>query len=271
MPTPPAQPPQGGPPKTGSEGGARSRPNRGKRMSQPQQSAVRNRLLAALPADDFAALAPNLWPVELEFRQVLFEPGQMIQAAHFPQDGMVSMLAPLEDGHLQEVGIVGREGLVGLPALLGADRTSIEALVQMQGAAWRIDATELRAAFERSAPLRALLLRYAQAFHAQVAQTAACNGRHPVDTRLARWLLMAHDRAGDDEFPMTHEFASLMLGTGRPGLSVAAAVLQRAGVIRYVHGRMSVLDRAGLEAASCECYGTVREQFEYLLGVPAGE
>ena len=240
-------------------------------MSPIEQAAVRNRLLAALPPDDFAALAPALRPVELEFKQVLIEPGQPIRAVHFPQAGMVSMLAPLEDGHLQEVGIVGREGLVGLPVVLGADRTSIEALVQMQGAAWRVGAAELRAAFERGAALRSLLLRYAQAFHAQVAQTAACNGRHPIHARLARWLLEMHDRAEADEFAVTHEFASLMLGTGRPGISVAAAVLQKAGIIRYTHGRMAVLDRAGLEAASCECYGTVREQFEYLLGVPAGE
>ena len=240
-------------------------------MSQIERSAVRNRLLAALTPDDFAALAPALRPVELDLRQTLYEPGRTIRAVHFPEAGMVSMLAPLEDGHLQEVGIVGREGLVGLPVVLGADRTSIEALVQMEGAAWRVDAAELRAAFERGAALRSLLLRYAQAFHAQVAQTAACNGRHPVDARLARWLLVMHDRAEADEFPMTHEFASLMLGTGRPGVSVAAAVLQRAGIVRYTHGRMAVLDRAGLEAASCECYGTVREQFEYLLGIPAGE
>ena len=240
-------------------------------MSQPQQSAVRNRLLAALPPDDFAALVPTLRPVELDLRQTLYEPGQTIRVVHFPERGMVSMLAPLEDGHLQEVGIVGREGLVGLPVVLGADRTSTKAMVQIEGAAWCILAAELRAAFERGAALRSLLLRYAQAFHAQVAQTAACNGRHAIDRRLARWLLVMHDRAEDDEFPMTHEFASLMLGTGRPGISVAAAVLQKAGAIRYTHGRMAVLDRAGLEAASCECYGTVREQFEYLLGVPAGE
>ena len=240
-------------------------------MSRIEQSAVRNRLLAALPPDDFVALAPALQPVELPFKQVLYEPGQPIQAVHFPQGGMVSMLAPLEDGHLQEVGIIGREGLVGLPVVLGADRTSIEALVQMQGSALRIGAAELQAAFERGTALRSLLLRYAQAFHAQVAQTAACNGRHAIDRRLARWLLVMHDRAEDDEFVMTYEFASLMLGTGRPGVSVAAAVLQKAGAIGYTHGRMAVLDRAGLEAASCECYGTVREQFEYLLGVPAGE
>jgi CRP-like cAMP-binding protein len=240
-------------------------------MSRIEQSTVRNRLLAALPPGDFAALAPALRPVELELKQVLYEPGQTIRAAYFVEGGMVSMLAPLEDGHVQEVGIVGREGLVGLPVVLGADRTSIEALVQMEGAAWRLGAAELRAAFERGAPLRSLLLRYAQAFHAQVAQTAACNGRHAIDRRLARWLLVMHDRAEDDEFPMTHEFASLMLGTGRPGVSVAAAVLQKAGVVSYTHGHMAVLDRAGLEAASCECYGTVREQFEYLLGIPAGE
>jgi CRP-like cAMP-binding protein len=240
-------------------------------MSPIEQSAVRNRLLAALPPDAFAELAPALDPVELAFGQTLHEPGQAIRAVHFPEGGMVSMIAPLEDGHSVEVGIVGREGLVGLPVLLGADRTSTEAMVQMEGAALHIGAAELRAAFERSATLRSLLLRYAQAFHAQVAQTAACNGRHPVHARLARWLLMAHDRAGADEFPATHEFLSMMLGTGRPGVSVAAAVLQKAGAIGYTHGRMRVLDRAGLEAASCECYGTVREQFEYLLGVPAGE
>ena len=240
-------------------------------MSQIERSAVRNRLLAALPPDDFVALAPALRPVELEFKQVLIEPVQPIRAVHFLQGGMVSLLAPLEDGHVQEVGIIGREGLVGLPVVLGADRTSTEAMVQMEGAAWRIGAAELRAALERSATLRSLLLRYAQAFHAQVAQTAACNGRHAIDRRLARWLLEMHDRAEDDEFAVTHEFAALMLGTGRPGISVAAAVLQKAGAIRYTHGRMTVLDRAGLEAASCECYGVVREQFEGLLGVPAGE
>jgi CRP-like cAMP-binding protein len=248
----------------------RSRQNGG-RVSQVQQSAVRNHLLAALPPDDFAVLAPALRPVDLDLKQVLHLPHRPIESVYFLESGTVSMLAPLEDGHFQEVGLVGREGLVGLPVVLGADRTTTEAMVQLQGAALRVRAPELRAAFERSAPLRALLLRYTLAHHTQVAQTAACNGQHAVDGRLARWLLMAHDRAERDEFPMTHEFMSLMLGTRRPSISVAAAVLQKAGVIRYVHGRMTVLDRAGLEAASCECYGTVREQFETLLGAPAGE
>jgi CRP-like cAMP-binding protein len=240
-------------------------------MSQVEHAAVRNRLLAALAPDDFAALAPALRPVGLDLKQVLYEPGQALQAVHFVEGGMVSMLVPLEDGRLQEVGVVGREGVVGLPLVLGAKRSTTEAMVQMQGPALRLGAAELRAAFERSAPFRDLLLRYAQAFHVQVAQTAACNNHHPVDARLARWLLLLHDRAGRDEFPATHEFLSLMLGARRPGVSVAAAVLQRAGVIAYTHGRMSVLDRAGLEAASCECYGTVREQFDELLGTPGGE
>ncbi len=135
----------------------------------------------------------------------------------------------------------------------------------MEAHAWRIRADTLRAAFDRSAALRSLLLRYVQAFHAQVAQTAACNAQHAVDVRLARWLLMQHDRAEQDEFPMTHEFLALMLGARRPSISVAAAVLQKLGAVRYTHGRMTVLDRASLEAA-CECYGVVREQFDELLG-----
>jgi CRP-like cAMP-binding protein len=234
-----------------------------------QQSAVRNRLLAALPPADFAALADHLQPAELELKQVLYEPGQKIQTIHVPEGGMVSHVIPLENGHGVEVGLAGREGLVGLPGVLGAERATTEAMVQMEGPAWRIRADELRAAFERSAPLRVLLLRYVQAFHAQVAQTAACNAQHMVDVRLARWLLMQHDRAEQDEFPMTHEFLALMLGTRRPSISVAAGVLQKSGAVRYVHGRVTVLDRAGLEAAACECYGVVREQSDELLGAPA--
>jgi CRP-like cAMP-binding protein len=184
---------------------------------------------------------------------------------------MVSMIALLEDGHSVEVGVVGREGLVGLPVVLGAGRATTEAMVQMEAPALRVRAAELRAAFDRSAPLRAVLLRYVQAFHAQVAQGAACNAQHRVDERLARWLLMLHDRAERDEFPVTHEFLALMLAARRPGISVAAGALQRAGAISYTHGKMTVLDRAALEAAACECYGTVREQFEELLGAPAGE
>jgi CRP-like cAMP-binding protein len=235
-------------------------------MPQIQQAAVRNRLLAALPPDAFAALAPALRPVALDLKRTLHLPGRPIGAVHFPESGVVSLLAPLAGGELLEVGVVGREGLVGLPVLLGEDSSTTEALVQAPGTAWRVRAADMRRALERGAALRALLLRYVQAFHAQVAQTAACNARHPLEERFARWLLLAHDRAEGDAFPMTHEFAAMMLGVRRPGVSVAAAALQKAGAIAYAHGRVAVLDRAGLEAAACGCYGTVRGQFDRLHG-----
>jgi CRP-like cAMP-binding protein len=236
-------------------------------MPQPiQQPTVRNRLLAALPPDDFAALAPALHPVRLDPKQTLYLPGRPIGAVHFPESGAVSLLAPLGGGELLEVGFVGREGLVGVPVVLGEDSSTTEALVQAPGTAWRVRATALKQALEAGAALKALLLRYVQAFHAQVVQTAACNARHPLEKRFARWLLMAHDRAEGDAFPMTQEFAAMMLGVRRAGVSVVAAVLQKAGVIAYAHGHITVLDRAGLEAAACECYGTVRGQFERLPG-----
>jgi len=235
-------------------------------MSAIQQSAVRNGLLAILPPENFAALAPNLRPVELEFRQALYEPGQRIRSAYFLERGMISQIAPLEEGHNVEVGIIGREGLAGVSVILGGERATTEAMVQMEGSALRIGVEELHAAFDQMAPLRRVLLRYVQASHLQIAQTAACNARHKVDERLARWLLMAHDRAEQDEFPMTHEFLALMLAARRASISVAASVLQKAGVISYTHGHMAVHDRAGLEAASCECYAIVREQCDVLLG-----
>jgi CRP-like cAMP-binding protein len=240
-------------------------------MPQVEQSAVGNRLLTALPPDAFGALALALQPVELRLRQSLHEPGQPIQAVHFPEGSVVSLLVPPEDGHAEEIGVIGREGLAGLPVVLGADRTATRAIVQMEGPALRVQAAELRAASKRSAPLRALLLRYAQAFHLLVRQTAACNGHHPAARRLARWLLMLHDRAEGDEFPVMDEFISLMLGPDWAGISVAVGILQRAGVIMYEHDRVTVLDRAGLEAACCECYSTVRQQYEHLLGGFAGK
>ena len=236
---------------------------------QVRQPEVRNRLLAGLPPADFALLAPSLRPVELELRQVLHAPDQRIEAVHFPESGMVSMLAALEDGALQEVGVVGREGVVGLAVVLGADSSPLEALVQGAGPALRMPAAGLRAAFERSPALRTTLLRHMQAFHLQVTQTAACNGRHALEERLARWLLIAHDRAGGERFPMTQEFIAMMLGVRRAGVSVAAGILRKAGVIGYARGCVTVLDRPGLEAASCGCYRAVREQAERLLGADA--
>ena len=231
-----------------------------------ENTPVRNSLLAALPPEDLARLRPSLRPVELPFDQTLYPADGPVDAVMFPESGMVSLLATLEGGEQVEVGIVGHEGLTGLPLVFGDDHSLVEARVQMEGTALRIGAAAFRAAMEESAALRGLLLRYALFFQAQVTLTAACNARHPIEQRLARWLLIAHDRAGDDEFAMTHEFLSMMLGVRRPGVSVAANTLQKAGLIRYVRGRMAVTDRHGLEAASCECYHTARREFARLLG-----
>ncbi len=235
-------------------------------MPQLDQATVRNRLLAALPSDTFTQLAGTLQPVSLKDKQVLHAPGEPVEAAYFPESGTVSMLAPLEGGELLEVGMIGREGMVGLPVILGTDSLATEAMTQMPGTAWRIRASALREAFEHSAALRALLLRYVQAYHTQVALAAACNARHAIEERLARWLLMAHDRAEGDELPLTQEFIAQMLGVRRAGVTVAAGSLQRAGLIRHRNGHITVLDRPGLEAEACECYGTVRQQFEHILG-----
>ena len=237
-------------------------------MATPHQHQppARNGLLAALPPEDLARLRPRLQPVELPFDQTLYPADGIVEAVLFVESGMVSLLATLEDGEQVEVGIAGREGLIGLPLVFGDDRSLVEARVQMEGTALRIGAAAFRDAMEESAALRGLLHRYALVFQAQVTMTAACNARHAIEQRLARWLLIAHDRAGADEFPMTHEFMAMMLGVRRPGVSLAAGVLQKAGLIHYVRGRMAVTDRPGLEAASCECYHVARREFGRLLG-----
>jgi len=239
-------------------------------LADQPTSAPRNRLLTALPADDLARLWPRLEAVELPLRKVLHAPGEPIEAVYFPETGWFSMLAYLENGDAAEVGLVGYEGMVGLPVLLGADSNDIEAVVQGPGTALRMDAKAFREELERIPALRTLLLRYALVHHEQVARTAACNGRHQIDQRLARWLLMAHDRAEGDDFPMTHEFLSMMLGVRRAGVTVTAGTLQKAGLIRYERGRIEVTDRPGLESVSCECYGIVRRASDRLFGVAEG-
>ena len=236
-------------------------------MAHPTQHrpSVRNGLLAALPPEDWARLEPRLEAVELPFDQTVHAADGPVDAAFFVETGMVSHLVTLEGGEQVEAGIAGPEGLVGLPLVYGDTHSLTEARVQMEGTALRLGAAAFRAEMERSAAFRALL-RYALAFQAQVTLTAACNARHAIEQRLARWLLIAHDRAGADEFPMTHEFLSMMLGVRRPGVTIAAGMLQKAGLVRYARGRMAVADRPGLEAASCECYHTVRHEHARLLG-----
>lgn len=235
-------------------------------MALIEQSTAGNYLITSLPEQDFDALQPHLQRVRLSLRATLHKSGEQIAVVFFPEEGYVSMLAGLEDGDSSEVGLIGYEGMVGVPVILGTDRSPVEAFVQGEGSALRLDAAVLRQAMDENRSLRALLLRYAMAFSMQVTMTAACNSRHLIEQRLARWLLMAHDRSVGDEFPMTHEFMSLMLGVRRAGVTVAAGVLQRAGYIHYEQGRIRISDRPGLESAACECHGIVKREFDRLLG-----
>jgi CRP-like cAMP-binding protein len=237
---------------------------------RPISPSTQNRLLAALPPKDFAQLRPRLQQVELVFRNVLYAPEEPVTGVYFPETGYVSRLAPMDDGDHAEVGLIGPEGMTGLAVLLGGDRDTFELLVQVPGTALRMDTAAFREELDRIPTLRPILLRYALAHFEQVARTAACNSRHHIDQRLARWLLMAHDRVEGDEFPMTHEFMAMMLGVRRAGITTAARSLSKAGFIEYERGRITVTDRPGLEAASCECYGIARRAQDQLLGLPAG-
>ena len=232
--------------------------------STPTPQTVRNRLLRLLPLADLERLLPRLEPVELSLKSVLLEPGAAIESVHFVETGTVSIIAMLDDGTRVEVGLVGPEGLVGISLLLGAPIAPLEGMVQVSGTALRLPAAAFRATLAEMPALLGVLLRYVDAFHVQVSQTAACNGRHQIEQRLARWLLMTHDRVESDSFQMTQEFMSTMLGVQRPGVTLAIGALQRAGLVQHDKGSVRVLNRPGLEAASCECYGTVQQRFDWL-------
>ena len=224
-----------------------------------------NQLLARLPSDVRERLLRDLDPVRLGFKEVLHEVHQPILYVHFPIDGVLSLLTVLEEGGPVEVATVGNEGLLGLPVFLDAESTPGRAICQVPGEALRMRAERFRRHVERERDLRDLLLHYTQARLTLVAQSAACNRVHGVGARLARWLLMTHDRVGRDEFPLTQEFMGQMLGVRRATVNTAATLLQRAGCIRYHRGRIVVADRRGLEAAACECYGAIRREFDRLL------
>lgn len=225
-----------------------------------------NRLLNTLPSADRARLWSRLEPVPLGFKQVLSAPHEPISHVYFPLGGLVSLLAVMADGTALEVGLIGNEGLVGLPIFLGAGSTPGRTLCLIPSEALRLPADAFRAEAGASGALDRVLRRYAQGLFTQVAQTAACNRLHPMAQRLARWLLLTHDRAGADEFPLTHEFVSQMLGVRRASVTVALGTLQQAGAIRSTRGRITIVNRPGLEAAACECYRLVRDEMDRLLG-----
>lgn len=229
------------------------------------QTSTENSLLAALPREEYERLAPHLGEVSLTLRQVLFSPGDEITHAYFPTDSIVSLLTDLSDGSGMEVGLVGREGLAGVSVILGGSETKV-ATVQAVGNALKIRADVLREEFRRGGVLQTGLLRYTHALMTQISQSVVCNVRHPLPGRLARWLLMYHDRLGRDEFDLTHEFMAAMLGVRRAGVSDVANELQRMGFISYRRGHVRIINREGMEEFACECYPVVKEKYDaYLL------
>ena len=228
-------------------------------------SRRRNGLLAALPPADLSLLQPHLKDVVLDQGVVLQEQGERIEEVYFPHDGIVSLMAVMQQGDAIETGTVGREGAVGALAGLGSRRSHTRAIVQVAGRASRISAARLRKAAEESQAIRDVIMRYGELMLIQVQQTAACNALHDVEERLSRWLLQARDRVDGDTIRLTHEFLSQMLGVRRPTVTVVARMLQDAGLIRYHRGHIEILDRRGLEARACECYGVVRRQIEQVM------
>ena len=225
-------------------------------------TGIPNSLLAALPRKSYLRLLPGLAPVDLVFGKVLYEPGVPIRDVYFPSQSLVSLLT-LVEGHLAlEVGLVGREGMVGFPLALGVDVSPVRALVQGAGPALRMSAARFRTELRASPPLQHELHRYVHTMMAQISQTAACNRFHMVEARLARWLLMTRDRVCSGEFRMTHEFLSHMLGVRRVGVTEAATALQRRNLIEYRRGNIRILDDRGLEAACCSCYKVVRDMHD---------
>ena len=225
---------------------------------------AKNRLLAALPKEEYERLLPKPEPISLNFKEVLYQPNEPIQYVYFVNHGVVSLLTIMEDGTVVEIATVGNEGMAGLPVFLGGDTIPYNAMVQIPGDAVRMKTDVFKDLVNQGSSLHGLLQRYTQALLNQISQSAACNRVHSIEERCCRWLLMTRDRVDSDNFPLTQEFLSQMLGVRRPSVSVVASILQKAGLIGYQRGRMTILDRHGLEAASCECYQLVKQEFDRL-------
>ena len=224
-----------------------------------------NHLLAALPREELARWRPQLERVELHVGQVLYESGSPLSHVYFPCTAIVSLLYVTESGDSAEIAVVGNEGVVGISLFMGAETTPNRAVVQSAGVGYRLKAEAIKAEFDLSAPAMHLLLRYTQALITQMAQTAVCNRHHSVDQQLCRWLLMSLDRLQGNELAMTQGRIADLLGVRREGVTEAALKLQRAGLISYARGHVKVLDRAGLELRTCECYAVVKAEYARLL------
>jgi CRP-like cAMP-binding protein len=228
--------------------------------------AVTNIILLSLPDEEYNLLRPHLEPAQLPQYDILHEPGEKIDFGYFLNDGMTSLVALSADGRSVEVGIVGREGMVGMPLSVGLLRGTFRAIMQMSGSGLRIRADVFQDVLRCASTLQSELSRFALVHGMQVAQLAACNRLHEIPQRLARWLLMCQDRVDSQMLPLTHEFLAQMLGTGRPSVSLAAGVLEDAGLIENMRGTVKILNRKSLEQAACECYGVI-QQFNGGLGL----
>ncbi len=229
--------------------------------TNPKGKPVANRILLAIPEHEFRRLRPALEFIELPQRRNLYEPNRKISYVYFPNGGLISLVIETDDRKTVEVGVLGREGLAGVPAIFGLTRSPIREIVQIgcEAGGFRLPVAEFRNALTKSPVLRAAVGRYSAVLGLQVAQTAACNRLHDVEKRLSRWLLIAQDRVDSGTISITHDFLATMLGTDRPSVSLAAAGLQRQGIIDYARGAVKVLNRKALEACSCECYQVIQQ------------
>lgn len=236
-------------------------------MTAPTPDPRDNQLLAALPAQEFERWHPHLEAVTLSLGQVLYESGDAMRYVYFPTTAIVSLLYVMEDGASAEIAVVGLEGMVGVSLFMGGESTPSRAVVQSAGQGFRLRAQVMKDEFNRAGPVLHLLLRYTQALITQMAQTAVCNRHHSLHQQLCRWLLLSLDRLRGNELVMTQDLIANMLGVRREGVTEGALKLQKAGIIRYARGRITVLDRAGLEQATCECYAVVKKEYDRLLPV----
>jgi CRP-like cAMP-binding protein len=241
--------------------------SRSAKIAGVAQSAItRNRILLRLAREEYQRLRPQFEDVSLSFQQLIYREGALIDYAYFPESGVRSIGKEMRDGGAIETGTVGNEGMVGLPAVLGVGTSSLRVFCQIPGRALRLRAEALVNERRRGGGFADALLRFANATMATLAQSVACNRAHSLEERMCRWLLMTHDRVDSDSFRLTQEFLAKMLGVRRPTVNVAGTSLQRAGLIRYSRGTITITNRAGLEEASCECYAQVRDEFDRSVG-----
>jgi CRP-like cAMP-binding protein len=228
--------------------------------------ALMNHLIAALPEDEFIRLKPNLEPVSLSLGEVIYESGEQLEYIYFPTTAIISLLYIMENGSTAEIGMAGNDGLVGIALYMGGSTTPSRAIVQSAGNAFRMPSSALKDEFSRGGVFQKVLLRYTQSLMTQISQTAVCNRLHSVEQQLCRWLLINHDLLQTNKLIMTHDLIANMLGVRREGVSIAAGNLQKKGLIKYVRGTITMLDRDALERTACECYRVVKDEYDRLLG-----